>query len=65
VRSEYPHLSDAEFAAGMAGFFDVLQARPHIFRTDAFRASCEAAASANIAALRAEWTNAGYLPRNV
>jgi predicted metal-dependent HD superfamily phosphohydrolase len=65
VRAEYPHLSDAEFAVGMAGFFGVLLARPSIFRTEPFRDTCEATARANIAALRAEWAKAGYLPRNV
>jgi len=65
VRAEYTHLSDAQFAAGMAGFFTVLLARPHIFRTESFRVPCEETARANIAALRAEWTDAGYLSRSV
>lgn len=65
VRAEYTHLSDAEFAAGMAGFFTVLTSRPSIFFTDSFRDRCEARARANIAALRAEWTRAGYLQRTV
>ena len=63
VRAEYAHLSDAEFAAGMSGFFGVLMARPSIFRTDTFRAACETTARANIEALRAEWAAAGYLPK--
>ena len=65
VRAEYTHLSDAQFATGMAGFFAVLLSRPTIFRTDTFRDTCEATARANIAALRAEWANAGYLTRSV
>jgi predicted metal-dependent HD superfamily phosphohydrolase len=65
VRAEYTHLSDAQFAVGMAGFFTVLLSRPTIFRTASFRDRCEARARANIAALCAEWTDAGYLPRNV
>lgn len=65
VRAEYAHLSDAEFARNMAGFFDVLTSRPSIFRTPCFRDSCEATARANIAALRAEWIDAGYLGRTV
>jgi len=64
VRAEYPHLSDAEFAASMSGFFAVLMSRPSIFRTDAFRSACETTARANIEALRAEWAAAGYLPRS-
>lgn len=65
VRAEYPHLSEAQFVGGMAGFFNVLLARPFIYRTQSFRERCEAAARANIAALRAEWTAKGYLPRTV
>jgi predicted metal-dependent HD superfamily phosphohydrolase len=65
VRAEYPHQSDAQFAAGMDAFFSVLEKRPWIFRTERFRESCEAAARANIAALRAEWRAAGYLTRSV
>jgi predicted metal-dependent HD superfamily phosphohydrolase len=65
VRAEYPQLSDAEFATSMAGFFEMLLARPHIFRTERFRDACEATARANIAALSAEWRDAGYLPRSV
>jgi len=61
VRAEYTHLSDAQFAAGMAGFFGVLLARPSIFRTERFRNACETTARANIAALRAEWMSKGYL----
>ncbi len=62
VRAEYAHLSDAQFATGMAGFFAVLLSRPGIFWTDTFRDACEVTARANIAALRSEWTDAGYLP---
>lgn len=65
VRAEYTHLTDAQFAVGMACFFTALLARPHIFRTESFRVPCEATARANIAGLRAEWTDAGYLPRSV
>jgi len=62
VRAEYPHLSDAQFAAGMSAFFAILMARPSIFRTDAFRDACESTARANITALRDEWSAAGFLP---
>lgn len=63
VRAEYTHLTDAQFAVGMSSFFGVLLARPSIFRTETFRRACETTARDNIAALRAEWRAAGYLPR--
>lgn len=50
VRREWPHVSDADFAAGRAAVLRDLLAKPHLFHTAHARSSWEAAARANVEA---------------
>ena len=50
VRTEYAHVSDADFAAGRAAVLRDLLAKPTLFHTEAARARWEQRARANVAA---------------
>jgi predicted metal-dependent HD superfamily phosphohydrolase len=65
VQAEFPNHTNEQFSRALAPFLESLLARPHIYHTRYFHDACEAPARANIAALLAEWTNAGYLTRSV